>query len=462
MSRPGWHGSVFVSPTGEVFGAVEAEYRLAENVRYDDPHATGDLGGWLDATTAALVCQNGDFLCIGLLSGFAGVLVDLLQEPRSVLLNFAGTTSRGKTTSQRLGASVWGNPVRGASLVKFNATSNSIEAIAEKANGSLLAIDEGGQSGMSGSQYQTAMFNIAEGSGKRRLTAAATERKVRQWRTCATVSEELGFADRVRKDGRNPAAGAVARVWEIDVDDAVILDDETISKIDGVNEHYGHAAKVYVQHLINSGYAEDPDALRNRVTEVELGLSEKGDPPQRRRVSGAAAILLVAGEIAQEAGLIDSAYDLQGAVRRVLQRSYARMAQDMDPLDAALTKIREDIPRRVGVDVLELDYSPDDVRREIVAYYGQSAGLNEYASKTLDDSPESRVYFIPAEQLQDLGGGNTTAKNIARALNKQGYLITSDKKNSLFATMPRGEKIKHYRVRGSFFHDCSPQSMAAE
>ena len=211
VARPGWYGGVFVAPTGAVFGTTEMHYRLAENARYENAEAAGSLEGWITGTSTALNCPNGDFLCMGLLSGFAGVIVNLLEEPTSVLLNFAGTTSRGKTTAQRLGASVWGNPVRGGALVKFNTTPNSIEAIAEKANGSLLAIDEGGQSGMSGPQYQTAVFNLAEGAGKRRLTAAATERKVRRWSTCITISEEIGFAHKVKRDGRNPAAGAVAR-----------------------------------------------------------------------------------------------------------------------------------------------------------------------------------------------------------------------------------------------------------
>src|SRR6056297_1448552 len=255
---------------------------------------------------------------MGLLSGLAGPLVNLMQEPTSVLINFAGTTSRGKTTAQRLGASVWGNPIRGAALVKFNVTPNAIEAIAEKANGTLLAIDEGGQSGMTGSQYQTAVFNLAEGSGKHRLTAAATERKVRRWSTCITISEEVGFADKVKRDGRNPAAGAVARTWEIDVDDAEILDDETILRMDGIKSNYGHAAPVYVQYLIDTGLAEDVDRLRKRVKDTEGLLSAKGDAPQKRRVAGAAAILLVAGELAQEAGLILKDYDLQGTAKRVL------------------------------------------------------------------------------------------------------------------------------------------------
>lgn len=385
-----------------------------------------------------------------------------MQEPTSVLLNFAGTTSRGKTTAQRLGASVWGNPLSGAALVKFNVTPNAIEAIAERANGSLLAIDEGGQSGMSGPMYQTAVFNLAEGSGKHRLTAAAAERKVRRWSTCITISEEVGFADKVKRDGRNPAAGAVARIWEIDVDDAEILDDDTIAKMEGMKRHYGHAALVYIQHLIDVGYPKDVDRLRKRVKEAEASLSTEGDAPQKRRVAGAAAILLIAGELAQEAGLIHEEYDLTGAVRRVLERSYARMARDMDPIETALVNLREGVLRRLGVDIRELDYDQDTVHREVVGYFGYPKGPSTFKSDDKSKTFDGRVYFIPVEQLMVLGGGNVTAKAIARALNKQEFLLTPDKKNSLWPTMPRGEKIGHYRVSGAFFHEAVVEAEAAE
>lgn len=452
-SRPGWYDQVFVSPTGEVFGASEPHYRLSEAVCYADSGISGDLNEWLQATRAALESGNGDFLCMGLLSGFAGSLVNLLQEPTSVLLNFAGTTSRGKTTAQRMGASVWGNPIRGAALVKFNVTPNAIEAIAERANGTLLAIDEGGQSNMSGPQYQTAVFNLAEGSGKHRLTAAAAERKVRRWSTCITISEEIGFADKVKRDGRNPAAGAVARSWEIDVDDAEVLDDETVTKMDGIRQNYGHASPVFIQHLIDQGYPKDIDRLSKRVKDAEASLSTRGDAPQKRRVSGAAAILLVAGQLAQEAELIDEDYDLPGAVKRVLERSYSRMARDMDPIATALANLQEGILRRLGVDVRELYYDQDTVHREVVAYFGYPEGPLKFSSVEKEREDDERVYFIPVDQMMELGGGNVTAAAIARALNGQGYLLTPDEKNSQWPTMPLGEKIKHYRVSGAFFHD---------
>ncbi len=449
---PGWYDGVFVSPNGEVFGASDKSYRLSEAVQFADPEKSGDLKGWQDATRAAVESGNGDFLCMGLISGIAGPLVNLMQEPTSVLINFAGTTSRGKTTAQRLGASVWGNPIRGAALVKFNVTMNAIEAIAERANGTLLAIDEGGQSGMTGAQYQTAVFNLAEGSGKHRLTTSASERRVRRWSTCITISEEIGFADKVRRDGRNAAAGAVARTWEIDVDDAETLDEETVEAIEGVKKHYGYAAPVYIQHLIDEGYAEDVDRLRVRVKAVEASLSASGDAPQKRRVTGAAAILLVAGELAQEAGLMPADYDLGSAVRRVLKRSSTRMERHMDPIETALANLRETVPGRVGYDIRELDYNDEIVHREVVAYFGYSDGPSKFTSVKEGQTDAERVYFISVEKLAALGGGNVTAAAIARGLNKQGCLLTPDKKNSLWNTLPRGQKIQHYRVSGTFFH----------
>ncbi|KQI71063.1 hypothetical protein AN191_15300 [Loktanella sp. 5RATIMAR09] len=450
--RAGWYGKTFVSPTYEVLGDQADQYRLLEGAGYEDPGKAGDLEGWKHATTAALTCENGDFLCIGLLSGFTGILVDLLDEQTSPILNFAGTTSRGKTTAQRLGASVFGNPMRGAALKQFNVTINAIEAIAERATGSLLAIDEGAQSGMDGKAYQKAIFDLAGSSGKRRLTAAATERKARRWSTCITISEEIGFADKVKCDGRNAAAGAVARCWEISVEDAAILDGETLAKIEGIKQNYGHAAPIFIQHLIDDGYAADPDLIRARVSAAQTNLSQKTDAPQVRRVAGAAALVLVAGELAQEAGLIVEDYEVSGAVGRILQRSKILMAQDMDPLDTALSNLRESVIRRNGVDVVELHYEADHQNREVVAFYGYPDG-ESFTSVDRDRSHYERVYFIPADQMFKLGGGNVTASAMAKALKKEGFLVDAPGNNNQWSSVPEIGQIKNYRVSGAFFHE---------
>ena len=140
------------------------------------------------------------------------------------------------------------------------------------------------------------------------------------------------------------------------------------------------------------------------------------------------------------------------------------MARDMDPIETALANLQEGILRRLGVDVREMNYDQDTVHREVVAFYGYPEGPHAFSSDDKQHEAHERVYFIPVDQMMALGGGNVTAAAIARALNSQGYLLTPDKKNSQWPTMPRGEKIKHYRVSGAFFHEIEQvaKSVAAE
>ncbi len=455
-SRPGWHDGVFVSPTGEVFSNGDGHIaRLSEKAKLTNPTPAGTLDGWKRATSAALNCPNGDFLCIGLLSGFAGCILDLMGEVTSLILNFAGNTSRGKTTAQREGASVWANPGRGGLLVKFNTTDNAIEGIAQRASGTLLALDEGGQSGMDGGRYEKAIYNLAEGSGKIRMTSSADMRDVRSWTTCISISEEIGFADKVKRDGRKAAAGAVARCWEIDVDDAVTLDLETIRAIDEVKMNYGHAGPVFVRYLLDSGIAADVDGLRVRVKAAERELSPNLDAPQRRRVAGAAAVLQVAGELAQEAGLIPSEYMVEAAVRRVFERSAQRMAQDMDPIETALATFVDTVVSRLGVDIHHIDIAESDAERlnkAIVGWFGYRDSSDRIVSNSKDMQHRDRVYIFPQEQLGKLAGGNVSSRNLAKVLKDRGYLIPANKKNSVWPGAPGNRKIKNYRVSGSFFH----------
>lgn len=175
-------------------------------------------------------------------------------------------------------------------------------------------------------------------------------------------------------------------------------------------------------------------------------------------------MLLVAGEIAQKAGVIEKSFNLASAVVRTLERSFVRMAADMDPIETALANLRSRILFNVGNTVPGLDHERENLHREVEVYFGYPDGSSRFTSDPNEFQDSERVYMIPVDHLMELGGGNITAAAIARALNKLGYLLTPSAKNSKWTTLPRGEKIHHYRVSGSFFHEdqrASP-SLAAE
>ena len=57
--------------------------------------------------------------------------------------------------------------------------------------------------------------------------------------------------------------------------------------------------------------------------------------------------------IYQSAGLLPPGFVVREAISRVLARSLLRMAKDIDPVETAFVSLRENVVRRIGVDVVE-------------------------------------------------------------------------------------------------------------
>src|SRR5690606_35138853 len=50
LSKPGLHGDVFLTASGQAFGPGAERYRLKESVRVSDPLSRGNLDDWLKAS----------------------------------------------------------------------------------------------------------------------------------------------------------------------------------------------------------------------------------------------------------------------------------------------------------------------------------------------------------------------------------------------------------------------------
>ena len=95
---------------------------------------------------------------------------------RTCGVNLSGLSSGGKSTAQRLAASAWSTPdIRRPGLCQSaRATGNAVEALASRASGTVLVLDE--LAHISGEDAARMIYTIAGGSGKRRMTADATLR----------------------------------------------------------------------------------------------------------------------------------------------------------------------------------------------------------------------------------------------------------------------------------------------
>jgi uncharacterized protein (DUF927 family) len=88
-------------------------------------------------------------------------------------INFSGLTTSGKSTAQRLAASAWSaSDIRRAGLFQSaRATDNAVEALAQRASGTVLSHDE--LAHLSGKAAATVISGTV---GKRRMTADAVVR----------------------------------------------------------------------------------------------------------------------------------------------------------------------------------------------------------------------------------------------------------------------------------------------
>ena len=123
--------------------------------------------------------------------GVCAAFVDPIITPTGLDtcgINYSGLTTSGKSTAQRLAASAWSaSDIRRAGLFQSaRATDNAVEALAQRASGTVLSLDE--LAHLSGKAAATVIYMISGSVGKRRMTADAVVRDSYTWATFAILS----------------------------------------------------------------------------------------------------------------------------------------------------------------------------------------------------------------------------------------------------------------------------------
>ena len=263
--------------------------------------AAGTLDGWREAVTAALAVHGCPHWILGIVAGFVGPVASLAGLDTGGV-NLSGLSSSGKTTAQRLAASACSIPnIRRPGLCQSaRATGNAVEALASRATGTVLALDE--LAHVSGEDAARMIYTIAGGSGKRRMAADATIRDFDCWSTYAVLSGEASLAQKVIRDaGGEWTAGMAVRIVDIDVTDTNrAVDMTTLAQIDAIERHYGHAGPAFIRALIEAVVHRQPTVLRDRVLRAARQLAGKDADSAKTRAATPFALLLVAGELAKD------------------------------------------------------------------------------------------------------------------------------------------------------------------
>jgi hypothetical protein len=428
VSRPGWHeiagldAPIFASPAGEVYGAPDGtQIELSVNARLVEPIRAGTFEQWQEAAGAAMSVQNCPHWTIGVVAGFAGVVLSLTGLD-TCGLNLSGLSSSGKSTAQRLAASVWATPRVGAGLLQsMRTTENALESLAQNSSGTILALDE--MAHADGRVVSRMIYSIASGVGKSRMRADATVKERYRWSTFALLSGECSLEEKIRSDGGQFTAGMAVRIADLDITGINrAVDQATIDNINSVSNHYGHAGPAFARALIADNLHHNPDALREKVLSAARKIAGAGADSARIRAATTFGLLLVSGELAQTYDVISKGADIAGSIMWAWWRfEKSSDAMALDPDKQAIAFLQIWIAERWDVSIRNVVAPVDS--------YGNQRLANREAHAWYDDT----AIYIPTKRIREATGDTLKEQHIAKLLSEAG-LIAKRGGNSRIAT----------------------------
>ena len=451
VQRPGWHDltgypdPVFITPAGSTIGAPDGLFlELAAAARMAPAVAvSGTMEGWYRAIEAAVSVTGCKHWTLGMLAAFAGPIVSLTGLDTSGI-NLSGMSTSGKSTAQRLAASAWSTPdIRRPGLFQSaRTTDNAVEALAQRATGTVLSLDEIAH--VNGKVVAKIIYTIAGGVGKRRMTADAQVRATYTWATFAILSGECSLEEKVRGDGGEWLAGMAVRIVDVDVTGVNRnVDSTTLRDISAIEQHFGHAGPAFVGALIEHGWHRRAADLRERVFKAARVLAG-GDDTDSATVRAALplALLMIVGELAKSFGLIPSATAVQDAVLWAWERfRQSSDATALDPEAQVIGSIRGWIAERWDVTVKNVDAASGINNREAVAWY--------------DDG----IVYIPMTRLREAAGNGLRASQVASILERRGMLGKRTETDRLYVRfIPKVGRVQSYALRRSEFGRSEPTS----
>lgn len=323
----GWHGENFVLPH-RTFGAEAEPIVYQADDRGRNPfREAGTLDGWRDEVAAR--CVGNALLIFAASIAFAGPCLELTGD-RSGGFHFMGPSSKGKSTAERVPASVYGRPEPGGFIESWRATANATESVAARYSGTVLVLDEIRES--EAKEIAATVLMLGNESGKARQKSGGGLRARLTWRLYFVSSGESGIEAHAARAGGTVDAGALVRLIELP---AVMSDELGVFEMlhgatdaasfadalrDATLRHYGTAGAAWLEYL-TAHRAEASAFLRECIGELLGAWIKPGDSGQARRVARRFAHVAAAGELAGRAGITGwPAGECERACRAMFER----------------------------------------------------------------------------------------------------------------------------------------------
>jgi len=231
-------------------------------------------------------------LCMGISAPLVGYLSRKYSDIGTLLIHIVGDSTKGKTTAALLAVSFFGDPSnkRMGLMKTWNGTSNATINQLSGNHGIPIVLDE---LSMSTAQSLTSeVYILTNGSDKSRLDEFMKQRKQGTWATTLISNGEQSLSVRT-----NQNTGLAVRLMEIPNIEWTSSAENADAIRTVIQEHYGHAGEQFVAYIFTKGVS-----LMEEKWEVwqKRFIEELPDSQFRSRIAKKYAILLAAGDIANE------------------------------------------------------------------------------------------------------------------------------------------------------------------
>lgn len=246
----GWQCGAYIMPDGEIIGTPERPVLFSGRSSAAAGYTVaGTPESWRNSV--ARLAYGNYAMMTGIAAALAAPLIGLADRD-GFGIHFYEQSSAGKTTTQNVASSLYGNP--DALRLTWYGTALGLINEAAAHNDGLMPLDEVGQGAdpVSVSQSAYALFN---GVGKLQGAKEGGNRDLKRWRTVAISTGEVDLETFIATAGRKTKAGQLVRLLNIPLSKAVRFHEYQTGKEhadalkDAYQHHHGAAGREWIRWL---------------------------------------------------------------------------------------------------------------------------------------------------------------------------------------------------------------------
>jgi len=300
----GWHDDnrCFVIGSREIRGAGQIVYSPPSSATANVAplyETKGDIAAWKEVANLYNNPGN-EARAFVLFSGFAAALYNFFGEGSMQIHLTNAASGVGKTTAQRMAASIWGNPRE--TLLTHNDTRLARQHRFGVIRHLPALIDE--ITNMTPEELSHFVFELNQNRGRNRMQSQSNSERENDstWSTIAITSGNNSVYDTI-KQHRSSVEGEMYRVLEIaiDTDKHLSKDQSDFYYNDVLRENYGLAGDIFIGYVI-----DNLPAVLQRLKGVKSEFDTLAGFKQKERFySACCAAVFTAAEITKKLELHD-------------------------------------------------------------------------------------------------------------------------------------------------------------